>query len=1195
MQLYEWANGKFAPQPKAADLDLPETPRSFTYFRGSLIVGFLREYQAIDAQTGDMKDITGATLARDTRPLVKLLPGERALLTCANEVGVCVGRDGKPVAGGPPSLQFSARPLSIAYCFPYILSLGENVAGAAAGVRGAVSAMTHAAQFSIEVHPARGDRDEVIQTITLPSANGAPVALVDGRAGHAGVRFEGAGAGGTDGGDDGDGEGDAGGSTVTGRGRNAIYVAWASPARIARLQPVPVDSQVASLLGSLKASAALSLILHTAVNSATRLERVARLNIDAGRALFLGLHFEPAAAFLIASAMDPREVLGMFGDVLPGACGPLRSLRGSNSSSHDRKANADAAPSETAHTTLYEPYAPRYFTASLTMGVALGSKSHVDAVNESADESREGATAVAISSDAGRVMTGLADISAIVSAQLGAYQTRMREPRAAYEALGEAHVPDVLAGAPLNSQNSDPARERLIAAYECALSFVRARRSAVRDALRVFEGYEANDAESALNANAAAASTSVRGRPFCSVTRMRGPPASETGVPPGFIACGSSWVPPSDVGALRALRSLLDGALVRLLLALGHTDAADAFVFSARASAGLDVRDTARALAAAGAHHTRALLFVSRGLAREAAAVWQALGDGSLVERVVRAPVDGARPLGGGSDDDSDEEGTDNAGTMCSAGAVGGRARRPGTRLDRGDGIGDVSSIRDLPVYKAAVKAARGCSSVAEAVAAAAATASLPSPGGAADETALAVALAYSAAVRDAPPAAAEKAAYDGVADTIAFLRGVGCDDVSAGSAYTGQSAAAAGTEQLLWDFSPWILTRAPLSALSIFSAPRGVRTAPNDDAVLEFLSSPARGAGGPALARAWLEAVVFGKGSRAERHHTRLAKEYLSALTPLVGGAASRAGALMRPTARPVPGTEGGELGTLRGRLVRLLQETACADAVVLRPLVPADLKEEAALVAARAGRMTDALRILAFELADHDRAVRLVQRRGASRGHTEGGGGGSGAADGDGDATTVLLRLYLAAHADAKAHTPTQPRALLDPHASVHLSRALELLRPVGGVGGVAPAAAASVARALPTQLPLTALLDFAHAALPASAAASRAAAVSRALYNFSYIAEYDALAARQSRSVVIARTTVCVVCEKRIGDAVFSCGADRRARHLHCARDGSGNERGAMAAREAAVNAQRQAEALDLWEVTPEAYRVGKGAIS
>jgi hypothetical protein len=842
-----------------------------------------------------------------------------------------------------------------------------------------------------------------------------------------------------------------------------------------------------------------------------------------------------------------------------------------------------------AQTALYEPYAPRFFTASLTMGVALGSKTHVDAVSESADERGVDSVHAAVTSlDAGRVLTGVADIASIIGTQLGSYQSRLREARATAPASA-AHMADVLVGAPPAAHIADASCERLIAAYECVLSFVRARRTAVRDALRLFEGDNAPDADFSLNTGGA----DLRGRPHCAVTRTRGPSESAA-----FVACGSAWVPPVDVGALRALRSLLDGALVRLLLALGHTDAVDAFVFSVRASAGLDVRDAARALAAAGAHHTRALLFASRGLVREAAAVWAALGDGSLVERVARSPLDGVRPLSG-ADDDSDEEDVNDGGSVSSAGVGGGAGRgragsapwRPGTRLDRGDGLGDTSSARDAPVYAAAIEAARGCTSIAAAVASAAASAALPAQAsGASDETALAVSLAFAAALRVAPPAACAAAAYDGVADTIAFLRGVGT--VAAG-ADAGASGGAAG-EQLLWDFSPWVLARAPDPALAIFSAPRGARAAPNDDAVLEFMTSPARGAGGPALARAWLEAVVFGKGSRAERHHTRLAKEYLSALAPLVrSGAAARAGALARPTARPVPGTEGGDLGTLRGRLVRLLQESACVDAVVLGPLVPAELKEEAALVSARAGRMADALRILAFDLADHERAVRLVQRRAAARAGAADERGADG--DGDADATTILLRLYLAAHAESRAGAAAPPRALIDPHASVHLSRALELLRPAseGGAGGVAPAAAAAVARALPPQLPLTALLDFARAVLPASAAASRAAAVARALYNFSYIAAYDALATRQSRSVVVARTTMCTVCDKRIGDAVFSVGADRRARHLHCARETAAHEaRAHAAARDAAAFlARRQAEALDLWELTAEALRVGR----
>jgi hypothetical protein len=43
--------------------------------------------------------------------------------------------------------------------------------------------------------------------------------------------------------------------------------------------------------------------------------KAARLNLDAGRVLFLGLHFEAAFAYLAASTVDPREIIAMFPDV----------------------------------------------------------------------------------------------------------------------------------------------------------------------------------------------------------------------------------------------------------------------------------------------------------------------------------------------------------------------------------------------------------------------------------------------------------------------------------------------------------------------------------------------------------------------------------------------------------------------------------------------------------------------------------------------------------------------------------------------------------------------------------------------------------------------------------------------------------------------------------------------------------------
>ena len=129
LKLFDWIGGKFVPLRGATELDVPDVPRAVSFLRGSLLVALAREYNAIAADTGVVTDIAGAAIARDTRPLIKLLPGERILLLCADDVGVAVGRDGMPAPGGPPVLQFNLRPTAAGYCFPYLVVLGEGKGG----------------------------------------------------------------------------------------------------------------------------------------------------------------------------------------------------------------------------------------------------------------------------------------------------------------------------------------------------------------------------------------------------------------------------------------------------------------------------------------------------------------------------------------------------------------------------------------------------------------------------------------------------------------------------------------------------------------------------------------------------------------------------------------------------------------------------------------------------------------------------------------------------------------------------------------------------------------------------------------------------------------------------------------------------------------------------------------------------------
>jgi len=307
---------------------------------------------------------------------------------------------------------------------------------------------------------------------------------------------------------------------------------------------------------------------------------------------------------------------------------------------------------------------------------------------------------------------------------------------------------------------------------------------------------------------------------------------------------------------------------------------------------------------------------------------------------------------------------------------------------------------------------------------------------------------------------------YDGVEDSIALLR------------------AWAEDRGTLFEFAEWLLLRAPARAMAIFTAPtRGDPGGdPPADAVLEFLrgqrfAEAARRNPAASVSRLFLEHLVHGQGRREERYHTGLALEYLDAVTHLRGGGGGASqqqqqrdalAAAMATTSRdrPWPGTEGGMLGDLRAKLVRLLQDSGAVDALALQArLRGSTLYEERIILHARRGEHPQALALLVGTLADHGQAVRYCALLSGPRAGS-GGRGGSAAAvdsrsagvlstDGDGylsppraaaasnsgDASgssdaasstepfTVLLRLYLEADAGERARRATLTLPLRSP----------------------------------------------------------------------------------------------------------------------------------------------------------------------
>jgi hypothetical protein len=155
---YDWADGQYA-KSLQRELDLPDVPKSVVYWSGRVFLGYNREYNILDGETGDVQDLFSRESVgiggRETRPLIKYLPGERFLIVTSDNLGIVVTSKGEPAP--VPTTSFSHPPISIAYCYPYMISVSD-------------------ASGKMEVHAARsstgrlgaGGKDEIVQSIDIP-------------------------------------------------------------------------------------------------------------------------------------------------------------------------------------------------------------------------------------------------------------------------------------------------------------------------------------------------------------------------------------------------------------------------------------------------------------------------------------------------------------------------------------------------------------------------------------------------------------------------------------------------------------------------------------------------------------------------------------------------------------------------------------------------------------------------------------------------------------------------------------------------------------------------------------------------------------------------------------------------------------------------------------------------------------------
>ncbi|KAL5008472.1 hypothetical protein ScPMuIL_014053 [Solemya velum] len=117
IQLFYWKNRNFLELKN--DLSLYDIPRSMAWCKGSLCVGFKRDYFIIKVATGDLKELFPVG-SRQLEPTVNRL-GDDKLMLGRDEMSILIDGDGNPTQKYP--LTWSEIPIALEYDPPYVIAL----------------------------------------------------------------------------------------------------------------------------------------------------------------------------------------------------------------------------------------------------------------------------------------------------------------------------------------------------------------------------------------------------------------------------------------------------------------------------------------------------------------------------------------------------------------------------------------------------------------------------------------------------------------------------------------------------------------------------------------------------------------------------------------------------------------------------------------------------------------------------------------------------------------------------------------------------------------------------------------------------------------------------------------------------------------------------------------------------------------
>jgi Vam6/Vps39-like protein vacuolar protein sorting-associated protein 39 len=357
--------------------------------------------------------------------------------------------------------------------------------------------------------------------------------------------------------------------------------------------------------------------------------------------------------------------------------------------------------------------------------------------------------------------------------------------------------------------------------------------------------------------------------------------------------------------------------------------------------------------------------------------------------------------------------------------------------------------------------------------------------------------------------------------------------------------------DQLVWEFSDWVLRLQPSQGLKIFTSTSRTNLLPAEKVIHHLKDMKASSGQDYDYVEHFLDYLVFQQGVTDAKHHDMLAMCKLNRVLMLQPG-----GATVRPVfSRVRPGEEPGLLGEARKSLLRFLTASAhYHEQELISRIGDIQLYEELIILYSRLGRHADALKVFIYKLKDHAGAAKYCVAAGVP--HL------SMLTSMDDDSSADRAHGYASGHRntsndrkDANIDVEHTRSDLFIQLLGVYFqqkndyARAYDLLRLHSKY--IDPARAMQV---IPPDISIAEISQYLRTVIPRTIHRRRHLQIVKSLAKMDHLETNVSLVNCKRRVVDVNYNTICPECTKPIGDKVFSLHPSQSSRpvHYHCAKD-------------------------------------------